>query len=563
MTRARTDWIAPLAIALVAALAYSTSFAGVFVFDDFGNIVENPFLRSLSAPGPALWANPELGLDGRPVAALSFALDYAAWGLDVRGFHATNLALHALAGWAMYAALRRALETPTLAARFGAHARGLALAIALVWVAHPLASSAVTYVYQRCESLMALAFLLAFLAAQRALERPSVAALASVCVAGVLGAGCKEVIAVLPLVVLAYDVALRGNSLGEALRRHRAVYLASACSLLAVAGLVLWSGGHVRSVGFDANLDAWSYARTQATALTLYVRLALWPHPLVLDYGSPVSSITLAWAVSAVCVAAALGATVWALVRRRAGGFAGAWFFLILAPSSSVLPITTQTIAEHRMYLPLAALVAVAVLGAFTLLRHASSGLRVALVLLATLGLALATRARNRDYHSAETLWRSVVAAAPVNPRAHDSLADLLRRSGRADEAREHFARAVELDPKNAFWRTNYGASLSAAGDLDGAFEQFREAVRLRPELATARASLGRVLYLRGDLDGALEHLREAVRLQPRLAFAYRWLGLALADRGEADEAARWLRAAIAAQPSDEEARKRLESLSQ
>jgi tetratricopeptide (TPR) repeat protein len=296
-------------------------------------------------------------------------------------------------------------------------------------------------------------------------------------------------------------------------------------------------------------------------AIARYVRLALWPDPLVFDYGWPVPQGALGWMLPGALVLAALLATVLAFARRRAIAFAGAWFFLILAPSSSVLPITTELVAEHRMYLPLAAVIALVVLGAHAALVRAPRFVAPLATAVLVLALALVTRARNREYESEERLWRSVLAVVPENPRAHDSLGDELRRQGEQDEAREHFAEAVRLQPSAAFWRNNYGASLSAAGDLDGALEQWREAVRLAPDFAIARANLGRASYAVHDLDGALEHLSAALKLKPSLASAYRWMGFTLADLGRTEEAAKYLRAAIAADPRDADAQERLGKL--
>lgn len=100
--------------------------------------------------------------------------------------------------------------------------------------------------------------------------------------------------------------------------------------------------------------------------MVLYLKLAIWPHPLVLDYGTDVVH-NITWILPHALMLAVLGAgTAVALWRWPVVGFAGAWFFLILAPTSRIVPLTGQPMAEHRMYLPLAAVIGFVVLGLYT-----------------------------------------------------------------------------------------------------------------------------------------------------------------------------------------------------
>src|SRR5207253_1658209 len=104
----------------------------------------------------------------------------------------------------------------------------------------------------------------------------------------------------------------------------------------------------------------WSYLRTQAAVVVHYLRLAIVPSPLVFDYGWPQARSLAEVVPQAACLLALAVLTVVALWRRHPLGFLGAWFFIILAPTSSVLPITTEVASEHRMYLPSAAVIVLA-----------------------------------------------------------------------------------------------------------------------------------------------------------------------------------------------------------
>jgi len=152
----RTVFLAGGIIAAAALAAYANSFHGPFVFDDFGTIAQNRTIRHLWP----IWAPlspPTEGMPvtGRPIANLSFAINYAFGGLNVWGYHAANLAIHVLAGLTLFGIIRRTL------ARLGmAGATGLACGIALIWTLHPLQTESVTYISQRAESLMGFFYLL-------------------------------------------------------------------------------------------------------------------------------------------------------------------------------------------------------------------------------------------------------------------------------------------------------------------------------------------------------------------------------------------------------------------
>src|SRR5262249_40467579 len=140
------------------------------------------------------------------------------------------------------------------------------------------------------------------------------------------------------------------------------------------------------------------------------------------------------------------GATLVVLWRRPGLGFLGAWFFVILAPSSSVLPLVSQTVAEHRMYLPLAALIS---LGAVAICRFAErTSLPVFGILIVALGFL--THERNRAYATEIAIWTDTVAKRPENPRAHDSPANALNQAGRVDEAVAQYREALRVNPRFA-----------------------------------------------------------------------------------------------------------------
>jgi len=150
-----------IGIIIFAGVAtYHNCFVVPFLLDDVESIAQNPTIRHLWPIWQALSPSATSMVGGRPVVNLSFAFNYAVGGLVPWGYHALNLAIHILAGLALFGVVRRTLLQPSLRERLGPSAARWALAAAVLWTVHPLQTEAVTYISQRCESLMGLFYLL-------------------------------------------------------------------------------------------------------------------------------------------------------------------------------------------------------------------------------------------------------------------------------------------------------------------------------------------------------------------------------------------------------------------
>ena len=545
----RSRVLAGAAIVLAVLAVYHGSLRAPFVFDDEWAVTRNATIRDLRQLGTVLAADTGngSGVRGRPLVNLSLAVNHALGGTDVWGYHAFNLAVHALCALLLFALLRRVMRGAALSAE------ALAFAATLLWAVHPLQSETVICPVQRTESLMALFYLLTLYLAARGAEssRPvrwQVAAVAA-CLAGMAS---KEVMVTAPLMVLLYDRTFLAGSFAEAWRRRRGMYCALAGTWLLLAVLVATSGGRGGTVGFGLGVSPWDYALTQCRALGLYLKLGFWPHPLVVDHGMGVETSLVAVWPQALLVVVLLAATAWALVRRPVVGFAGAWFFVILAPSSSVLPLASQTIAEHRMYLPLAAVLAVGVLGLHSLVRRPVLTLTFSLTLAAA--FAALTARRTADYRTELGLWRDTVAKVPASARAHYNLGVLLDRSGAVAAALGEFETALALRPGYAEALNNRGDIRFRQGRLPEAEADFSAALRNDPGLAPAHYNLGRARFQQHrDADAIVEY-ETALGSEPDYVDALVNLGIALARAGRPAEALDRLRAAVRLQPADAEA---------
>jgi tetratricopeptide (TPR) repeat protein len=543
-------WTAPACGALLAAAAvaaYGRTFTVPLLFDDVPSIADNPSIRRLAT---AFLPPGDSTVGGRPVLNVSLAINHALSGTDPWSYHAANLAIHVLAALVLFGIVRR-----TLSPMPGSSATRVGFFAALLWELHPLLTESVTYVIQRAESLMGLFYLLTLYCLIRAAD-PEVRRRRvwyALCVAAcLLGMGTKEVMVSAPLIALLYDRTFLAGSFAAALRGRRWVYCGLAATWLVLPFLVLSTHGRNGSAGFGNGVSPWGYALTQLPAIVHYLRLCLWPVPLIFDYGSALAPPSIWVAACAGIIAALVTGTAWALVRMPAVGFLGASFFAILAPSSSVVPVITETMAEHRMYL---ALVPVVVLGVAAMHQWQRRAVMPVCSLLA-LALFWATWQRNGDYRSEERLWGVTASALPSNERAQNNYGNMLAREpGRLNEAVDHFSEAIRLQPGYADAHYNLGLALrKIPGRGDDAIAQYRETIRLKPDHVDAHNNLGNALAAAGREPEAIAEFEEALRLEPGHIEAHYNMGNALSAVGRTRDAIAQYKDALRLRPGYVEA---------
>jgi tetratricopeptide (TPR) repeat protein len=533
---------------VAVVLAWHNCFSGAFIYDDVPAVMGNLSIRSLRSLGEIFSpGRTDLTVSGRPLANFSLAVNYALGGTQVAGYHALNLLIHLLAGTVLFGIVRRTLTRPALRDRFGAAAPWLALTVAVLWLVHPLQTEAVTYTIQRVESLMGLFYLLTLYCFIRGAEsaRPAKWHVAAV-MACVAGMGSKEVMVSAPVMVLVYDRTFFAASFREALGRRGWLYAGLAASWLPLFYWVSSSAGRGGTAGFGGPVTWPDYARIQCEAIVHYVRLAFWPQPLVFDYGIMKAPGLAGIALQAVLLLVLAAATLVALWRKTPAGCLGAWFYMILAPSSSFVPVTTESMAEHRMYLPLAAIVVLAVLGLYRLM-----GLRLLpIYAVLAVGLGWITSERNNDYRSEIAIWSDTVAKQPDNARAWNNLGTLWLGDGNnLAEAGRCFTEAVRLQPYYASAHYNLGIVLARTGRDADAIGHFLAAIRLEDGFVDARINAGNAYLKLGRPSDAAQQYEAALRLQPDSPDLHYNLGLALDRLGRPGAAIREYQAALQLDP--------------
>lgn len=546
---------APVLFGVAALVAYSNSFGVPFLFDDTMNVVGNFSAKHLST---SLFPPADSVTGGRPLLNLSFALNYAFGQLNVAGYHAVNLCIHVAAALVLFGVFRRALYLRKVGSIVRGHEDAIALLASLIWTVHPIQTEAVTYISQRAESLMALFYLITIYGFLRAVgsKRSALWLVLSIsaCLAGAM---TKELIATVPIVVLFLDRYFLEGSFTAIWRKRKLYYLALASSWVVLA--ILQFGLKRVGVGMHTGVPGWVFAMFSCRTLCRYIGLIFWPRPLVLDYGDiPHFMLIQDYLPYVLLIAVVLAVAVFLLMRRNAVGFILLCFFIVLAPTHSFIPLSTQPMAEHRAYLGLACFSLLFVAGAYAVIGARAIYPCIALVLL----LAGLTLKRNRDYATVIRAWTDVVSKVPDNPRGHYALGGGLYLVGRYAEAQKEFERTIALAPDFADAYSDLGLIFSERpGCLGRAVELYRTAIRKNSTDLRVHVLLGLALKkMPGHDSEAIVQFRTAIEMgrfqtEAALPVAYTELARLLArNPGTSAEAIALYHAALRLSPDCEDA---------
>ena len=594
-------------VVMLGVAAYAHTFHFPFQLDDYRRMLDLPYVRDLGYLTDWSTAHRyavDHGFRVRFIGYLSFALNHAAGGTNVVGYHVVNLVIHLVNALFVYILVRLTFRTPYFEVQRSAFnvqrsepltrtsnleprsSNFVPLFAALLFVSHPVQTEAVTYVVQRLTSLatlFCLASLLLYVTARQALGergwqgRGIPCYVGSLCCA-LLAMKTKEIAFTLPLGVALYDFMFFRD---RPVRRLGLLVpllftmLVIPLSILVAPGTGGYTVGHADEMTRVAtDLSRADYLFTELRVIVTYIRLLFLPvnQNLAYDYPEYHSLLTPQVFLSLLFLAVLFGLAVYLSYRStfnvqssrfnnkspvpelRLIAYGIFWFFLTLSVESSIIPIT-DVIFEHRLYLPSAGAFtalagAIGLLGERFATRVRGGGeLQAALAGLVVLALAGTTYARNEVWRSQESLWRDVVSKSPGKSFGFQGLGIALAERGDIAGALATFDRALALDPQAAETYCNRGALFAKAGRYDKAIADFAEATAINPSLAEAWSNLGLAWSETGDQEKATRFLARAIALDPENAQAHNNLGFALARQGRPGEAIASYDRAIALEP--------------
>ena len=449
----------------------------------------------------------------------------------------------------------------------------MSLTAALIFIAHPIQTQAVTYMVQRCASMATMFYLASvfFYLKARIIQQGAVdegqrtevsgqrsgsrgtfsfrlSAFYSLCIlCGALAFLSKQNTASLPAVIFLAEYLLFDRT-WEAWKRKIPWFVAAftlwAVFVLYVAGF--FSGGiEGRGLLEDVSdlmqeteyVSRWSYLCTQFNVLVIYIRLLFLPIGQNLDYVYPFSpGFFYGYTVLAVLfLIAIVGIGVWNVKRRPVIAFGIFWFFITLSVESSIIPIR-DALFEHRLYLPMFGFALTISYMVFHFLKERLSwAIIVSAVIIMSLGTA--TYLRNMKWKDEITLWTDVSSKSPQNTRAKNNLGNSLVLQGRHKEATIHYYDVLRIEPDNVDAHLNLGNALALMRDFNSAISHYARAIQIDPGNEKVYFNLGNAFMDQGKDKKASSHYLNALRIRPDFAEAHCKLGNILMKQGDQNRA--------------------------
>lgn len=552
----------------LTALSYSNTLTAEWHFDDIQNIVENDKLHLTSfkfdSVAQIFGAHPrEEGRIFRPIAYLSFALNWYFGGDNVIGFHIVNILLHWGTAVLLYLTTIQLLQTPALKQRPASTNHLMALLTALLWALNPIQTQAVTYIVQRMAGLATFFFLaaiLCYLLGRRSGQgNKQLLWFPVTLVCFLLALGSKENSITLPAVLLLVEW-IFFRSLNRLTKRH----LLMGAGLLCLAGAAVYlltNGNPIGSItGYDhRSFTLWQRLLTESRIMVLYLSLLFFPAPsrLSLDHDIALSTSLLQPPTTALSIVFLFGLTVWALWKHKflpLAAFAVLFFLLNHLIESTVFPL--ELIFEHRNYLPSLFLflpLAVAVVDFYgserlrtaPFARHGLASLAVLLICV----LAAATYTRNAVWKTEQSLWEDSLAKAPGQSRPYINLAVTYQKMGRIDEAVALCEQSLTKNsPTPAKDRmrayNNMGNIAMDRGAYAEATNYYRQALQAI-ENPPSRYFIHKALLADGQIDEAHKELASLMRDNPGDNELLTSMAIVLVARQELTQALTMLRSTL------------------
>ncbi len=562
---------------VLAALIYWPAFKAPFYYDDYDLMLNSHLINDIFS----LFAQWKMA-GFKVVTYLTFAVNYMLGAQDPFGYHLVSSFFHVCNAWLLYFLARVLFRSPEISPKFNEQQKDFVpFAAALIFLVHPVCTSAVNYVWQRAELLTTMFYLAALILYVLGRQKKRFLYFIFVGICFVLGLFSKGTIISLPFVLVLLECALWPVS-----DKKKRVIIVSLGFVLLMAYLFFAEPWVVHSESYRFVYDrltgvvlTWPYVWTQLYVTIKYLGLAFFPLNQNFDY-----DIALAGSFwePRICLSAffLLGLIVLAMIAWKSRRFFSVgifWFLFCLFPAAMMGG--REPLWEYRMYLPLAGLTLGIVTSVFQIFnfRKTMTGFLAVAVIFAGLSFS-----RNLLWQSPEHFLLDNIHKSPRKPNVYQLLGSWYLSQGRIKEAEVYLEKAIALAQAPAESYNNLGLIYKNRGEIDQAEGYFETAIRLRPTLSSAYvnlaylllgrgqdqkaekilrqglefgqteglyACLAKVYLSRGQLDVAESFLKKSLAINPRAAQAYFWYGQLFAARQDFQNAQRMFQKAVEFNP--------------
>lgn len=529
-----------VAILIAGIIAYSNSFDCSFHFDD-SNIFHSSVTTGSASIGDWLRLFPS-----RPIGILTFAFNYNIHKLDVWGYHLVNLIIHLMNAFLVWWLTWLTLSTPVMKdAEISRHKTMLAFLTGLLFVTHPLATQAVTYIAQRFASLATLFYLLSLILFVRGKlwtggrNIPWFLFGGSI-VCAMLGMLTKEIVFTLPFAIILYDYCFLKTTPWTLEIKDNGLIISFIILMIFILLFFRIQSLNVfepvpPDQGYTYSISMKEYFLTQFRVILTYIRLFFLPVNQNLDYDYPLSSsfFQLKTFFSFSLLLGILAMGVLFFKKYRLISFGIFWFFLTISVESSIIPISQNVIFEHRTYLPGFGFFLALTGTFFYFFKEKHIKIAVIILLMIVSINTVLTYQRNKIWKNEYTLWADCVKKSPDKARPHNNLGMALSAEGKIEEAIDHYNKAIRMTPDFATVYNNRGNDYTKLSQYQLAFEDFNKAIRLKPDCADCYYNWGYAYDKLSQYQLAIKYYNQAIRVDPNYTKAYNNRGLSYAKLGQ------------------------------
>ena len=506
-------------------ICYSGTFDVPFIFDDLPSIVSNDSIKDLYGL-KAIWEYNRL----RFVAFFSFAINYHIHGFNLFGYHLINLIIHIFAALTVYWLIILIFQTPELKKNpLALLGKPLALAVAMIFVTHPVETQAVTYIVQRMTSMASWFYLLSLVLYIRAriyydAGNPTHFFLyAGSITAALLAMFTKEISVTLPLCILVIEYFFFSPCFKKLYRKITYIWP----MLLTIPGVIatymLSNREMIKNDGLAAvaalatetdTISRVNYLLTQFNVISTYLKLLFFPSRQSIDYNYPIAKnlFDLNSFASFLLLLSIFVLSLLVFKKFRLISFGIVWFYLTLMVESSVIPIR-DVIFEHRLYLPSIGIFLSATVFIFYLFGNKRRILFIFFALIISLS-SLATINRNIVWKKQVLIWHDAIAKKNITARTMNNLGVGFINLGRLDLAIHYYDMAAKKFPKHAKLYFNRGIAHHMIGNLKEAIEDYTGSIALYPKYHRTYFCRGMAFIQLGQIEQALEDMNKAINIK-------------------------------------------------
>jgi protein O-mannosyl-transferase len=530
----RTHLVPLLILLILLSIIYANSFSGTWVFDDDANITENIYiyLNTLDWKGIKGTFESIRGKSfDRPLAYLSFGLNYYFHGLDTWGYHLVNFIIHCLSALFLYLFIFNTLHLTRLRKKYASQAGSIALLATALWASSPIQVTAVTYIVQRMASMAALFFIMAMFFYLMGRVSPGIyrkICWFGLCVlAGLMSLATKENAVMLPVVLYMFDILLIQGVDRQKFKRHLLIVLVPLLFLAAMA-FVFTNPLNILSGYANREFTLGERLLTQPRILVYYLSLMLYPivdrFTFIYEVRLSTSLFTPWTTLPAIFFWVAWSGTALYLARKHPlVSFCLLFFLVNHIIEGSIIPL--ELIYEHRNYLPsmtIYLLLSLGIMAVFKELGRKKSvhGLFALLVCTFLVVQGHSVILRNDLFAHPLILWSDNAEKSPGLSRVHTNLGRAYDGLGMHEKARQSYINAIEADrfhrhSLRAVPLLNLGNLYLRDGDIYKALELYDQSLAINPKQWQAMQGMTSALLIRGDIESAEAAIKQALTLFP------------------------------------------------